>query len=446
MKVRKSRMPAAAHARHHVGHHRAQARPGHHAARGHAGEAARHPVHQRADAVGADVAVLAVELGRAGHAEAVHPQPARHDLGLVVEQAHRGCGGLAGLVGEVHGDRVALDRVDVDAVAQLRGERAAGHARAHHHAVEVQRLLAFGCGQRHAHAVVPRLQAPHVLPVEATHAAALRRLGQAVGELVDVAGGVALGVPAAEVAARQRGCDRTDLLGRHGTARQAAGGQQLRHLLRMLEARLVTVDVQDALAPVIKVDAFLGGPGVEVFARGDRQARRLDGVAAVVRDVGNELGKPAQLVPARPRVHQQGRIGLEHPLQALPDRGRVVPHLGIRGRQLAAVGVGGFHRGVAMALEQGDGQAATGQGIGGGDAGDTAADDSNGFHEESSQVRESVEVGSLRRACRGPGAPSVADLRDSRARRASACSFGAGRRRTPPASSSESMGDAGPGA
>jgi type I restriction enzyme S subunit len=49
---------AGAHAGQHVGHHGAQTGPGLHAAGADAGEALVHPVHQRADAVGADVVVV----------------------------------------------------------------------------------------------------------------------------------------------------------------------------------------------------------------------------------------------------------------------------------------------------------------------------------------------------------------------------------------------------
>ncbi len=51
-----------------------------------------HPVHQRLDAIGPDVAVEAVELGRAGDAEAVGAEPAGHDLGGFIEQADGGRG------------------------------------------------------------------------------------------------------------------------------------------------------------------------------------------------------------------------------------------------------------------------------------------------------------------------------------------------------------------
>lgn len=76
---------ARTNARHHVGHHRAQARPGHNALRLDAGEVAPGPGDERRDAVGADVAVLVIELGRARNPEPSCAEPAGDDLGRIVE-------------------------------------------------------------------------------------------------------------------------------------------------------------------------------------------------------------------------------------------------------------------------------------------------------------------------------------------------------------------------
>eukprot|EP01136_Pigoraptor_vietnamica_P021553 Opistho-1_new@71843 len=244
---------ARTHARHHVRHHGPQAGPGFHPARAHAGETLVHPVHQRPDAVGADVQVDAVELGRAGHAEAVHTEAAGHQLGLVVQQAHLRRGGLALFVVEHHGDGVALDRVHVEPVAELGAERAAVHAGADHHGVGVHHLPVV---QRHLRGGTGAAHAGHRLAGHELHAQARAGLAQAVGELVDVAGAVALGVVATEVVAPQRGLDGAHLLGRDGTARQAALGQQPGHLPRVLEAGAVAVDVQDALLLQVEIDPF----------------------------------------------------------------------------------------------------------------------------------------------------------------------------------------------
>ena len=50
------------------------------------------------------------------------------------------------------------------------------------------------------------------------------------------------------------------------------------------------------------------------------------------------------------------------------------PGFGIGGGELATVGERCLHRGIAVPLQQGDGEAAAGKGVGGGHASDTTAD------------------------------------------------------------------------
>ncbi|MCY1295184.1 hypothetical protein D9M68_580870 [compost metagenome] len=227
---------------------------------------------------------------------------------------------------------------------------------------------------------------------------------------MDVAGRIAFGEIAAVVGAGQRRLDRAHFRRRHRAALQAALCQQRRNAARVLEARLVAVDMQDAFALVVEADAFLRRPREQVLARRDGQARGLDGVAAVMRDRGDELGEPAQLVPARARVDQQRRIAAQHPFQALDDGGPVGPDLGVGGGQLPAVGERGFHRGVAVALEQGDGESAPGERVGSGDTGDATADDGDCLHDLAVQKRRDWSP----HATCVADAPSVPDLRDSR--------------------------------
>ena len=388
---------AGADAGQHVRHHGPQAGPGLDAARAHAREALVDPVHQRLDAVGADVAVEAVELGRAGDAEAVHAQAAGDQLGLVVQQAHIRRGGLALFVVQHHGDGVALDRVDVEAIAQLGADGAAVHAGADHHRIRAHHLAVR---QRDVGGLARALHAGHRAARQQANATAFAGQAHAVGVLVDVAGAVALGVVAAVVLASQRGFDGAHLVGRDGAARQAAFGQQLAHFARVVEAGLVAVDVQDALLLQVEVDALGLRPAEQVLARGNCQLGSGDGVLAVHGDGGRELGEPGQLVPARLGVDQQRRVGLEHPLDALEQGGGVGPGFGVGGRQLPAVGVAGFHARVAVLFDQGDVVTFAGQGVGAGDAGDAAADDDELCHWVSLDSRQ-TGMGTTRTPCAG---------------------------------------------
>ncbi len=164
-------------------------------------------------------------------------------------------------------------------------------------------------------------------------------------------------------------------LGRHRAALEAAFRIERAELRGAVERGLVAIDVQDAAGLVIEVDALAPGDVEQIVPRLNSEAGGLDGVGAIVRDVAEELRHPRIFVPGRHRVHQQRRIGLEHPFDALQHGRPGVPHFGIAGGELAAIGERGLHRRIALAVDHGDRIALVGQGIGGGDAGDAGADD-----------------------------------------------------------------------
>src|SRR5690606_40077710 len=84
---------------------------------------------------------VAIELGGAGDPEAIIAQAAADQFGLVVEQADVRRRRAAELVGQVDGDGVALDRVDVHPVAKLPGQVAAGRPGTHLHGIKVLALV-----------------------------------------------------------------------------------------------------------------------------------------------------------------------------------------------------------------------------------------------------------------------------------------------------------------
>ena len=170
----------------------------------------------------------------------------------------------------------------------------------------------------------------HLVAIQKLHAQARAGLRQAVRVFVDIAGGITLGEIAAVVLALQRGFNRAHLVWRDRAARQATSGQHGGHLAGVVKARLVAVDVQDAFALVVEVNAFLLGPAKQVLTRGNGQARGGFGVVAVLGYRRHKLGHPAQLVPGGRGVHQERSVLGEHPLQAFDDGAGVGPDLGIR--------------------------------------------------------------------------------------------------------------------
>lgn len=157
--------------------------------------------------------------------------------------------------------------------------------------------------------------------------------------------GIALGC--AENCARvgvERRVDLAHLRGGYRVALEAALGVQLGHILGVLVVLLAHVEVEDPAVLGVEVEVVVLGVLEQQLARLDREADRLDRIRLVHRDLRDEFGTPRVLVPRRPRVHQQRRVRLEHPLDALEHRAPRVPHLGIRRRQLAAVGERRLHR------------------------------------------------------------------------------------------------------
>ena len=125
-----------AHAGQHVGHRRTQASLRHDAVGLDARKALLHPIDQRLNAVGANVAVVAVEPCRARHPDTIRPQPARHQFGRIVKQAdmRRQC--PAEPVLQIDGDGLALDRINIHPATQRGCKGAAGRAGAVDHCVE----------------------------------------------------------------------------------------------------------------------------------------------------------------------------------------------------------------------------------------------------------------------------------------------------------------------
>ena len=259
------------------------------------------------------------------------------------------------------------------------GQCTALHACADHNRITEQGFKALLASQVHKGRRAVGRCALHRCTVQRVHTQTCASLCQAVGVFVDVACGVTLGEVATVVASLQRGLYGAHFIRRDGAAFQTTRGQQLRHFARMLEARLVAVDMQDALALVVEVNAFFLGPAKQVLARGNGQARGGNGVVAVFGYGGHKLGHPADLVPGGRGVHQQGRVFGEHPFQAFDDGAGVGPDLGIRRGQLAAIGVGRFHPRVAVFLDQGYAESGFGKRVGAGDAGDAATDDGDVF-------------------------------------------------------------------
>ena len=148
----------------------------------------------------------------------------------------------------------------------------------------------------------------------------------------------------------------------------------------MRKACSVAVDMQNAARAQVEVNPFRLGPGKQVLAGFERQARGGNGVGFIVADAGDKFGQPAQFVPGRLRVNQQRRIFAQHPLDAIEDGGGAVPHLGVAGRYLPRIGKRCFHGRVAVPFEQCDRITPQHERVGCSDPGDASPDNRNSLN------------------------------------------------------------------
>src|SRR5690606_16771528 len=112
---------ASTDARHHIGHHGAQSCPRYNTGCFHI-EVMASPTHQRLDPVSADITIFTVVFCGACDAETILPQAAGDDLGLLIQQTDPGGVVLAFLSVQMHGNGIAFDGINIDAITKLRSD------------------------------------------------------------------------------------------------------------------------------------------------------------------------------------------------------------------------------------------------------------------------------------------------------------------------------------
>ncbi len=154
----------------------------------------------------------------------------------------------------------------------------------------------------------------------------------------------------------QGGFDRNRLVRRQQPTLASKLLHQADRALRGVEFPLRGVEVQDALGPLVVLDARLAAQRLQGVAAVGAQADDLADVVA--RACGQAFAQEAQppqpLQPVRPQPEQQRRVLAQHPLQRLPRCGRVGPGFGVADRNLSAVGEAGFGAGEGLAVDHRD--------------------------------------------------------------------------------------------
>jgi len=212
------------------------------------------------------------------------------------------------------------------------------------------------------------------------HAAFGAGIGQTACVFVNITRGVRRRKETAVIGALQGRFNLVDFLVGNGSALQTAFLQQLADFLARLKAAGGVVNVQNTALFQVEINVFVLGPLVQILAGGNGQLDGVYGVALVTGNRAYKLRHPAVFVPAWLGVEQQRGVFAHHPLQALEYGAAAVPDLGIARGQLPAVGKRGFHGGVAQAVDNGNLIAFQAEGVGGGDSGNTGANDGNMRH------------------------------------------------------------------
>ncbi len=329
-----------------------------------AGEQLLHAPHDGLATHGVQVAVVAVELGRARNAQAValRARVAReHQLELVVREAD-----LIGLGGVQHrqGHGVALGRIDGQAQPQRLGQQRAERAHGQHIGVALDAFIAaLGIGHLHmvdmaAGARASGAQRRHVVALAELHARGGGDACQLAREEVGVARFILGRIGGARYLPAHMGQGRLQAHGFVGIDQAAVAAQGL-HLLggleRALELAGVRIEVQDALHALLVLDAGVRPQLLQGLAAVGAQAHDLLDVVARARGraVAQEGQAPEPLAHVGAQAEQQGGVLPAQPAQQLQRCAGVGPGLGMADRDLPAVGEAGFGAGRGLAVDDG---------------------------------------------------------------------------------------------
>ena len=345
----------------------------------------------------ADIAALRVEIVgdhlQGGAASRVERQVETGDLGHAADAdavVEAGDGDLVGLVedgrgrrhrriGDRHGQRVALERVDRRLDAQRLEQLRAVAAEGEHVAVGGFQLAV----DPHAvDAVASVVQALDVAAEAEFDAEVLGHLRQLAGEHLAVAGlvvGQAQGAGQLVLDPGQGRFDAGDGVAVEQLVGHAGGFQHGDVLGRVVDLGLGAEQLGGAQLAAFIGDAGFGAQLVEAVTAVLGQAHhallvhRVAGSGAVAQ----HLRHPQVLVDIGGGLDRQRRVLLQQPLDGLQRHARGSPGRGVAGRNLAGVGEAGFQGRAVLAVDHHHLEAGTGQIVGTGGTDHTAAEHQN---------------------------------------------------------------------
>ena len=299
-----------------------------------------------------DVGIVAVELRRAGDAQAV-AQAAVNQLMGVIGDRH---GRRLGLARDRQGHRITLGRIDRDPDAEgAQVKRAVAAERDDVMIGGEHAALGHDAGDPPGHLRYPPDRCAET--EDDAHLGA--HLGQAGGEFVGIAADIAGAVDAADdpVPGRRQG----------GLERDATGAVEDRDLASHLahhrrplgavgELPVIAEDMEDAPALLVVFEPGLRRQLLEHGAavKGEGQDTADVGARPPRRAVGEEAEPPGPHGGIGVEMKDQRRVLAPEPSEELQGHGRVGPGHGVGGRDMAAIGVAGLETRPPLAVDDGD--------------------------------------------------------------------------------------------
>ena len=161
---------------------------------------------------------------------------------------------------------------------------------------------------------------------------------------------------------------------------------------RLVQGLAAFVDAQDAACLLLVLDAGFGAQRQKLrpAVAADRGDLGRVGAGACRQALTQEGEAPGPLVRIGAQAKQHRRVFAPQPFEHLLRRRWIGPGLGVAGRNLAAVGEAGFHRGRILAVDDRDLMPGAGQIPSAGHADYAGAQDCN-FHFFNRAVRQAVK-------------------------------------------------------
>ncbi len=360
-----------------VGRHRAQASPEGGSGEVAAGEQVAGDHFQRFAPTRVEPQIESAQLRHAAHADAMIEAGEGDFVGFVQHGGTR----CERFVGQRHGERVTLDRIDRQIEAQRRQKVTGVTAQRQHIAIRGED------GVSHLHAgdalTIARQSADRLAELE-FHAQFACHLAQAGGEHLAIAGFVVRQAQAADkpvAGVRQTGLDLGELVAVEQFVGHAAFFEHGHVALHRIELRLAAKHLQRAAGALLVGDAGFGAQRLQAGAAvlGQTHHALFIHRIAFSAAVAQHLRHPAQLPQRAVWANRQRRMALKHPLHRLERNTGRCPGRGVARRYLAGIGEAGFHCAGVLAVDHRHLRAGLGEVVRRGGS-DHAGAENNDFH------------------------------------------------------------------